>query len=62
MDYLRSEYNKGVRIVYYIPLGETLKVSAAKLRSMLMPIGGGSDGIRLEGEMFHGAKKPRAIK
>ena len=62
MDHLRSEYHKGVRIVYYLPLGETLKVSATKLRSILMPIGGGSHGIQLDGEMFHASKKPPAIK
>lgn len=62
MDYLRAEYHKGVRIVYYIPLSETLKVSVSKLRDMLMPIGGGSDGIQLNGEMFHWSKKPPAIQ
>lgn len=61
MDYLRSEYRNGVRIVYYAPLGETLKVPVSQLRGMLMPIGGGSDGIQLNGEMFHGSKKPPAI-
>ena len=62
MDYLRSEYHSGVRIMYYIALSETLKVPVGKLRSMLMPIGGGSDGIRLDGEMFHLHGKPPAIK
>jgi hypothetical protein len=58
MDHLRSEHHKGVQIVYYIPLSETLKVSVGKLRTMLMPIGGGSHGIRLDGEMFHGYRNP----
>jgi len=56
MDYLRGEYGKGVRLVYYLPLGETLKVPVPKLRTMLMPLGGGSDGILLNGEMFHSSR------
>jgi hypothetical protein len=58
MDHLRSEYRNGVRVVYYGPLGETLHVPVSKLRGMLMPIGGGSDGIQLSGELFHGARRP----
>jgi len=58
MDHLRSEYRNGVRVVYYGPLGETLHVSVGKLRGMLMPIGGGSDGIQLSGEMFHASRRP----
>jgi hypothetical protein len=63
MDHLRSEYHKGgARILYYIALSETLKVPVSKLRSMLMSIGGGSHGIRLDGEMFHASRKPPGVK